>query len=147
MTGTVTGTGQGTLNLRAELLPEFRELFDEYGHDLTLVMGTGSTTWGTPASEGTVTQEIRGVHMPAPRRVQAANAASNLPIPAFVAYLILPDLVTDLSRPGWYLRHEGQNYYPLRDAQNAGGQGVVWVCELGSPGEVTGGDTSEPGWT
>ncbi|MFC4428033.1 hypothetical protein [Deinococcus navajonensis] len=139
-------TGPGTLKLRARMTAQARRQVERFGHDLTLVVGTGSTTWGTPASTLGVTQAVRGVLMPAPLRRMQATGASGLPVPSYVAYLAAADVEADLSTPGWYLQHQGQNFYPTRDARDEGGQGVVWVCELGSPGEVTVRGEDQPGW-
>lgn len=146
-------TGPLTLEIQDLLKPELEELFAELGHDLILVRGGSGTTFGTPSSADSPGTPLRGLLMPASsqrrlaasRQMRAASSASNLPIPAFVAYVLFDD--ADLSVPGWHLIHQDQRYYPTRDAYSPGGQGVVWVCELGSPGEVTGGDTSQPGWT
>ena len=138
-------TGPLTLEIQDLLRPELEELFADLGHDLILVRCGSGTTFGTPSAPDSPGTLLRGLHMPASRQMRAASSASNLPIPAFVAYVLFDD--ADLSTPGWHLVHQDQRYYPTRDAYSPGGQGVVWVCELGSPGEVTGGDTSEPGWT
>lgn len=139
-------TGALTLEIQDLLRPELEELFDDLGHDLTLVRGGSGTTFGTPSAADSPGTALRGLLMPAsPQRRQAASTASNLPIPAFVAYVLFDD--ADLSTSGWHLVHQSQRYYPTRDAYSPGGQGVVWVCELGSPGEVTQrADTSQPGW-
>ncbi|MFD1729849.1 hypothetical protein ACFSC4_31365 [Deinococcus malanensis] len=127
-------TGPGTLDLRADLTPDVRQLLADFGHDLTLVVGNGSASWNTPASALGITHELRGLLMPTPLRRLQVTAASELPVPSYVAYLAGADVSADLSTPGWHIQHQGQNYYPTRDARDEGGQGVVWVLDLAAPG-------------
>lgn len=127
-------TGPGTLDFQADLGAEAAELFEDFGHDLTVVRGGSGTTFGTPSSSNTLSTPVRGLLMPASAQRRLVAGSSELPIPSFVAYV---PFSADLSEPGWHIAHMGQRYYPTRDAYNPGNQGVVWVCELGSPGEVT----------
>lgn len=127
-------TGVLTLEIQGLMRPELDELFEELGHDLTVVRGGSGSTFGTPASSNTLTTPVRGLLMPASTQRRTVAGASELPIPVFVAYL---PFEVDLSEPGWHIVHMEQRYYPTRDAYSPGNQGVMWVCELGSPGEVT----------
>lgn len=138
-------TGPLTLEIQDLLKPELDELFDDLGHDLIVVRGGSGSTFGTPASSNTLSTPVRGLLMPASTQ-RRANTPTGLPVPAWVAYLPRQEDL-DLGTPGWYLIHEERAYYPTGDAEDPGGQGVVWVVPLSSPGEVTSGDTSEPGWT
>lgn len=135
-------TGPGTLDLRADLGPEVAELFADFGHDLVVVRTELQTAWGERMGVYAAGVPIRGLLMPASQRRRASTPAG-LPTPDWVAYL---PYTPDLGTPGWHITHEGRAYYPTADAENAGGQGVVWVVPLASPGEVTDGP-SEPGWT
>ncbi|MCY1703639.1 hypothetical protein [Deinococcus sp. SL84] len=110
------------------------------GHDLTIIRPVGSPNgWDDDGNQiigQPSTQAVRGLLMPAStrQRAAAASAGQGLPVPGYVAYV--PFDAVDLDTPGWHLQHGGENYYPLRDAQDIGGQGICWLIELGSPGEV-----------
>ncbi|BBN95704.1 hypothetical protein DEIGR_100837 [Deinococcus grandis] len=134
-------TGALTLEIQQLLKPELDELFEDLGHDLVVVRGGSSTAWNQSSDPG-ADINVRGLLMPASQRRRAGTPAG-LPVPDWVAYL---PYTPDLGTPGWHLFHEGRAYYPSGDAEDPGGQGVVWIVPLRSPGEVTSGP-SEPGWT
>ena len=106
-------------------------------HDLTIVYSPPDTGWGTPSDPGGLSVTVQGLLQPADVRRQTVAAGSGLPIPSFQAFI--PFSVADLSIPGWHIVYEGQPYYPAMDARNEGGQGIVWLVELHSPGQVTNG--------
>lgn len=114
------------------------QVFAAVGQDLEVVTVTppvnGWDEQGNQITAPPATQTVRGLLMPASDRRRIAAAGQNLPLPNYVAYL--PFDAADLDVPRWYIRHGDLNYYPTRDAQDIGGQGVCWLLELGSPGEV-----------
>ena len=131
-------TGAGTLEFRDDMGPMVLEMVEDFGHDLTLVTPAATPNgWdddGNQIVTTPITQTVRGLLMPATDRRRAMSAGQGLPVPAYVAYV--PFDAVDLDTPGWHLQHGGENYYPTRDAQDMGGQGICWLIELGSPGEV-----------
>ncbi|MHA0043011.1 hypothetical protein [Deinococcus sp. PEB2-63] len=136
-------TGALTLEIQQLLRPELDELFEDLGHDLIVVRGSSSTAWNQSSDPG-ADITVRGLLMPASQQRRARTPAG-LPVPDWVAYLPRQEAL-DLGTPGWHLIHAGRAYYPSGDAEDPGGQGVVWIVPLRSPGEVTSGP-SEPGWT
>lgn len=136
-------TGALTLEIQQLLKPELDELFKDLGHDLIVVRGGSSTAWNQSSDPG-ADINVRGLLMPASQQRRARTPAG-LPVPEWVAYLPRQEDL-DLATPGWHLTHAGRAYYPSGDAEDPGGQGVVWIVPLRSPGEVTSGP-SEPGWT
>ncbi|WP_412027020.1 hypothetical protein [Deinococcus yunweiensis] len=145
-------TGALTLELQAELGPELAEIFALLGHDLVIVFGPDTPVWNAPGGSGGATISIRGLLRPADARRQALAAGAGLPIPQFEAYLPMQATQAGitapltLSVPGWHVTHEGRRLYPIGDARDEEGQGLVWIVQLGAPGEVTRGDT-QPDWT
>lgn len=132
-------TGPGTLEFRGDLAPVVLEMVTDFGHDLDIIRPASSPNgWDADGNQivgQPSTQAVRGLLMPADQRRRAiASAGQGLPVPAYVAYV--PFDAVDLDTPGWHLQHGGENYYPVRDAQDIGGQGICWLIELGSPGEV-----------
>ena len=137
-------TGALTMEIQDLMRPELDALFADLGHDLTVVRTELQTAWGERMGVYAAGVPVRGLLMPASQR-RRANTPAGLPVPEWVAYLPRQEAL-DLGTPGWHLTHAGRAYYPSGDAEDPGGQGVVWIVPLRSPGEVTDGP-SEPGWT
>lgn len=133
-----------TADLQMITRPHLETIFAAFGHDLQVVTLARPGTWNTPSVTPPPGVPVRGLLLPVSDQRRQLAATSGLPVPQFEAYL--PFDTPGLDTPGWYLTCNGQAYYPTRDARDEGGQGLVWVVELGAPGEVLRGD-DQPRWT
>lgn len=117
---------------------QFRAFVERQGHDLTVTFASTVTNgWdddGNQIPAASTSTLVRGILTPVSDRRRMAAAGQQLPVPSYAAYIPFPEV--DLSSPDWHLEYQGVRYYPTRDAQNVGGQGICWLLELGSPGEV-----------
>lgn len=129
--------------IRGFVIPTLEEFLRVQGHDVHIIREEGSTDAdGYSTTTDVLSVTVRGYMYPldAEQRSATAIQGSTLPVPSW--QLITP-YSANLGEPGFRVEYATDptrpavrdRFYPLGLARDEGNYHLVWIVDLGSPGQ------------